>query len=177
MRIINLFLIAVFLLFGCAASSGIRKDKKLDEKPKIYKLDLDNDGTKEIIQVEDVIVTQGSTIVTIMTNTKDRKELDRINIKDFSEIEFIDLDRNGFKQIVIYTKDKENYYNLYIYSLKNKKLNEIFTISSPVGLDVNFKSCIPRIKAGIPKSEDGDNGPTYEVWVWSGYKFIKDHNE
>lgn len=176
MRIVYFLIFVVFLFNGCATTPSGKVDKKKTPKPIINKVDLDSDGIKELVQLEGKEIT-GSDETIIRILNKDKKELDRLTIQDYVRMEFIDLDNNGCKQIVVYIKDKDNYSKLYIYNLKDNRLNEIFSIGSPVGLDSNFKSCIPRIKSGIPIEKLTPNGPTYEVWVWSGYKFIKDHNE
>lgn len=175
MRIMISMIIGLFLLNGCATTGKDTPGKEAKKKPKIYKVDFENDGLKETVQLEDKAITGGDAIITILN--KKKEEIDKLSVEDFQDLELIDLDNNGHKQIVIYTKDDANYSNLTIYSLKNGRLNEIFSIGSPMGLDTNFKACIPRIKAGIPKHEGQAISLTYEVWVWSGYKFIKDHNE
>jgi hypothetical protein len=141
------------------------------------RLDLNNDGLKEIVKIEDKFDTDQEFIITVMKQNKD--EIDSFLIPGrFKKIEFIDLDGNGDKQIAIRYKDEIDYENLVIYKLKDESLFKIFSIGSAYGIDTEFNSTLPRIKVGrsrcTQKNCYAGDVPDWEVWVWGGEKFIKE---
>lgn len=170
-------MLGVSLFSGCVAPSV----KNVKSKPPEYKLDLDNNGIKEIISIEDKFDLEGNALITI---SKQKNKKVRETITSFSvpgrtpRIELIDLSEDGYKQIAVYYETKNNYANLVIYNLKNDKLTKIFNVSSSCGIDTDFTSVLAKIKAGKPKKGQSScfslSDSDWDVWVWGGEKFIKE---
>ncbi|MFC1703998.1 hypothetical protein ACFL1E_04345 [Candidatus Omnitrophota bacterium] len=118
------------------------------------KVDLDRDGTEEIIKIRGLEVEVFDT---------EKNRLGRFDISDYSEqLEFIDLSKNGKKQIVVRSGGKSSGFSetLVIYGLKNNKLVILFKLEAGGGIITNFSSFIPSIKSGS------------NVWVWNGSDFL-----
>lgn len=136
-------------------------DKAKAARPLSYRIDLDSDGERETIKVENRLLTDNDYLITI--SKKDKAKTKMISVPgQFREIEIIDLNEDGFNQIAIYYEDNNDYSNLVIYSLKNNKLIKVFAISNPSGIETDFKSVLARINTGN------------ESWVWGGNKFIRE---
>ncbi len=129
---------------------------KYQEKDRIkgYNVDLDKDGKNEIIRVNKLKVEVFS---------QDKEKLGDFELFDLSgRLEFIDLNKNGHKQIVVWGQGKEGFsQSLAIYALKNKHLYEIFKVEASGEIEVNFYALSPWIKSG------------WTTWVWDGQGFIQ----
>ncbi len=169
-------LIASFLFFGLvraeAKASPAAKKKAIQQT-----LDLDNDGSKEVVKVEDKFDSSQNFTVTILNNRKE--ELDSFSAMGrFKKIELVDLEGNNTKQVAVYYKDPNDFYSLIIYQLKDKSLYKIFGVSSIYGIDAELDTNLPRIKVGKAKYARGSGYssdiPEWEVWVWVQDRFVKE---
>jgi hypothetical protein len=78
------------------------------------------------------------------------------------KIQFVDLNNDGNKQIVLWTQGKEGYTtSLAIYGLRNNAIIEIFRVESNNRVEADFDSPWPEIKSG----------PT--TWIWNGRNFVE----
>jgi len=166
--------ITVFLLSGCATGPKFKED----EHTKIFRQDLDNNGAQEIIKVEDKFDKDSNSVITVMK--RDGTEIGHFIIPGrFVNVEFIDLYDNESNQMAIHYSSKDNSANLEIYSLKNNKLSKLFNFSSSCGIDTNWEGicrirvCKPGI-SGTGCSPENNNACDWDVWSWSGEKFIKE---
>jgi hypothetical protein len=96
----------------------------------------------------------------------------------FNKADFIDLNDNGEKQLVIYSDSNGNFANINIYKLKDDKLSKIFFASSNCDIETDFTSTIPRVKIGISNNQTKDCSAGFindwETWIWSGEKFVRE---
>ncbi|MFH0791020.1 MAG: hypothetical protein V2A64_05235 [Candidatus Omnitrophota bacterium] len=170
-------ILAVFLLNGCATQAKSKNEFSINKSPKIYKLDLDCDGKKEIIDIQDNSDKNGESILTIAK--PDRSKIDSISFAGrFIRLEFIDLNADDNKQIAVYSQRENNCTNLIIYRLNNSKLLTIFNTGSSYGIDTSFGSVLARIS--VAKLKYSEKNPSlsdtveWERWVWVGERFIKE---
>jgi len=154
------------------------KDKAaLEKRPKIYKIDLDGDSKIEIIRIDAASLADKETRVVV--KRKDSADMGSFAVPGiFNKLELIDLNEDGCKQIAVYCAGEANYTNLAIYSFKNNKLSRIFSAGSNCGMDTDFRSVLARIKIGrqrrIEKGNSYTDIPEWDVWVWSGERFIRE---
>lgn len=176
MRYAITLVLTVFLLAGCVTGRGSIKDSL------VYKLDMNNDGVKEITEVKHDPLDSAKT--TIVVNKLERAKLktlvDSFLVPGrFKKLEFVDLNEDGNKQIVVYYKNNDGYESLSIYKLKNDSLLKLFNIGSRCGLDTQFNSVLSRIKVCNSQYASGNNYfvdvASWESWVWSGEKFVKEN--
>lgn len=172
-------ILAVFLLNGCATQAKSKNESRsrVNKSSRIYKLDLDCDGKKEIISIQDNFDKNGESIITIAK--PDRSKIDSISFAGrFIRLEFIDLNVDGSKQIAVYSQKENNCTNLIIYRLNNNKLLTIFNTGSSYGIDTNFGSVLARISVAKPKYSEKNPSLSdtleWERWVWVGERFIKE---
>jgi hypothetical protein len=169
-----LFLLLAVLI----AQPAIAKDKAvLDKRPKTYKIDLDGDSKIEIIRIEDASAADKETKVIV--TRKDSADIGSFMVPGiFNKLELIDLSEDGCKQIAVYCAGKDNYTNLAIYSFKNNKFSRVFSAGSNCGMDTDFRSVLARVKIGrqrrIEKGNSYTDIPEWDVWVWSGERFIRE---
>lgn len=174
----TIIILALFLLNLAVIPAESKNSTAKNKSPKLYKLDLDKDGLKEIITVEDEFDAGQEFVITVMNQNK-KDEIDSFSIQGrFKKIEFIDLDGDGYKQIAIRYKDEIGYENLAIYQLKDENLFKIFSVGSIYGIDTDFGSTLARVKVGRSRCTgrncySGDV-PDWEIWVWGGEKFIRE---
>lgn len=144
-----------------------------------HKIDLGENGSKEIITSEDKFGKNSEIIGGLITVY----DLNRKRIGSFSiqgrlyKIEFISLNKDGIRQIAAWSQGAEHFTNLAIYGLKNNKLLKIFKKRSIYGIIASFRADPPEIKVGLVKpSKEGQpdmNGSNWQIWVWNGKKFNK----
>ncbi|MEI8349685.1 MAG: hypothetical protein WCI77_05985 [Candidatus Omnitrophota bacterium] len=178
MRLVVLVLLAVSFS-SCLTLNG--KKEKLPKGVEQFKVDLDNDMIAEVVEVTDRFDAQADALVTI---TKKDKEPSKNKVNTFTvpgrftKIQFIDLNNNDYKQIVVYYEAK-GMLALVIYDIKDNRLSRLFTAESSCGVDGDFDSGLSRVKIGKNKSGTADCSTeqldTWELWAWSGEKFIKEH--
>jgi len=142
-----------------------------------YKMDLDNDGIEEIITTEDRFNTYFEGVVTISGLNKNK--LGDFAMPDhLTNIEFISLNNDSYKQVVAWSQGGAHYTNLSIYGYKDKRIYKLFENGSACGIETDFKSESPTIKIG--KEQRDKEGwsyvdePDWEIWNWDGKEF---HNE
>lgn len=172
-----LIILIVLLLNGCATRRESKDGLRVHTAPKIYKFDLDCDGQKEIIKVEDNFDKNGESMITVIK--KDKSKIDSVSFPArFINMEFIDLNVDGNKQIAVYSQEKNKCNSLIIYKFNNNRLLKIFSAENNYGIDTSFGSFLSRIKVAKLKST-GDNSSSsnmleWESWVWSGERFIRE---
>jgi len=171
-----LLIFSLFLLSGCPTSdSSIKKDGKKKIPPKIYRLDLDADRVKEIVKIEDRFEEKQDFWVEFFLPLE-KKEISFVMPGRFTDLEFIELNENGPKQMAIYYEDKDRLSNLVIFELRNNRLVKIFAAIGCCGIETDFSSVLARIKVGKSPSGSKDcfwgDASHWEVWVWQGEKFI-----
>jgi hypothetical protein len=173
-----LILLCLILIFnGCASFSS---KKEANPNLKTYFSDLNGDGIKEIIEVENLYDTKGEVIIRVIAY--DKKKLDEITIPGrLIKIEFIQLNADNTMQLAVSYEDNKADTNLNIYQLKSEKLYKIFVIATKCGIESYFDSSLARIKVGRPKHGEKECSrdtvvSEWDVWVWTGEKFIKEIN-
>jgi len=166
--------LAVFFLAGCA---GTPKAKD-GAHTKIFRQDLDNNGTKETIKVEDKFDASSNTVITVIM--RDGTVAGSFTLPGrFRNMEFIDLYENEFKQMAIYCDRNDNSSDLELWGLKNNKLSKLSAFRSPCGIDADW-STIYRVRVCNPGSRgrncSSENSAAchWDVWSWSGERFIKE---
>ncbi len=177
--------IMIFIAVVCSAAffsgcitdgAGKNDDNRAHKKPEIYKLDLDNDGIKEITEIEKSIEPDKKSVITISSLRKER--IDSLSIGgQLNKVDFIDLNEDGFKQIAVFYRDSQEQYNLAIYKMKNNQLLKLFSIASNCGIDTDFSTVLSRIKVcknGCAGEYYANNITDWDVWIWSGERFIKE---
>lgn len=179
MRIVTFIAVVCLAAFfsGClTGGAGKNGDNRANKKPEIYKLDLDNDGIKELTKVEKNIDQDKKSVVTISSLRKER--IDSFSVTgQLNKVDFIDLNEDGFKQIAVFYRDPQEQYNLAIYKMKNNQLLKLFSIASSCGIDTDFSTVLSRIKVcknGCDGEYYANNTLNWDVWVWSGERFIRE---
>jgi len=147
----NIFVFIIIISFCLIFFSGCIKDTPEEQR---YTVDLDDDGRDEIIRVKRLKVE-------VLSSS--RRKLGDFEIFDYSDkLEFVDLNKDGNKQIVVWTQGKEGYgKTLMIYGLRNNRLYEILKIEVSGYIDTDFYSSSPTIKTG------------WTTWVWDGERFVQ----
>lgn len=174
-------IVAIVFSSGCLTADKTKnKEKKNIET---YRVDLDGDGTEELVEIEDRYIKSGDTFMRITKVQKNRnvvaKEYSLTIPGHFIRAEIIDLDTDNFKQMAIFYDTKDSRINIAIYKLKNNKLSKVFTTSSNCDIETDME-LVPRIKVAKSKTGGRDcsaslQGSDWETWAWSGEKFIKEH--
>jgi len=150
----------VFLILTAVAiagfgllSGGCKKFQKEDQLTG-YRVDLNHDGKNEIIRVNKLKVEVFS---------QDKIKLGDFELFDLSDkLEFIDLNKNGQKQIAVWSQGKEGFsQSLAIYGLKNKNLYEIFKVEASGRIETGFNALLPWIRSG------------WTTWIWNGEQFVQ----
>jgi hypothetical protein len=168
----------LFLLFSAViaprADAGDKSAK--DKRPKVYKSDLDADTKLEEIDVESAGELSKETKITLFK--KDRSVIGSFNVPGiFNRLEIVDLSEDGYKQVAVFCVGEGAYTNLAIYALKNGKLSKVFAAGSSCGIETTFRPALSRIKIGREtKTADSvsyTDIPEWDIWVWSGERFIK----
>jgi hypothetical protein len=171
-------ILAVFLSGGCASAPvKFREDAK--KNLKTYTADLNGDGNKEIVRVEDKFDTDSVSLITVEKQDKKKNAETIDSFSVFGKIrnfELIELNSDGQKQMAIYFDDRDKIPNLVIYQLLNNRLLKMFEVSSPYGIAANLGGGMPRIKIGrAPRNDNSPNRiPEWESWVWGGERFIRE---
>lgn len=168
----------LFTLSGCV--SLFQSKKKENPNLKTYIFDLDGNGIKEVVEIEDLYDTKSEVDIRVFDYTK--KKLDALVIPGrLIKIEFIQLNDNNAMQLAVYYEDQKADTNLDIYQLKNEKMYKIFKMATKCGIESYMDSSLARIKVGRPKPGEKDCSrdsvvTEWDVWVWTGEKFIKEIN-
>lgn len=171
------FLFLPILILLLPFSSAFAEDKS-------YKVDLDNDGREELIITEDRFATDLEGVITV--SALDKSQSSSFSMPDhFNRLEFISLNKDGFKQIVAWSSGGAHYTNIAIYGYKDGSLYEIFKNGSACGILTYFYASPSTIGIGSPNwgakvlTEEGEeinwsyaSEPLWKVYVWDGRKFI-----
>jgi len=171
MRFILMITLVASCLFFNLPQAEAKNRTVGNKKAAQQTLDIDNDGLKEIVKVDDKFDTEQK--FTIMVMSQKREEIDSFSAAGkFKKIELVDLSGDGSKQIAVQYKDLNDFYNLVIYKLKDSSLSKLFSVSSGYGVDTEFDSTLPRVKVGRAKylgaSSYSSEVPDWEIWVWIG---------
>lgn len=169
-----------FLLCGCATEQDVKSGAG-SNFPKMQRVDIDDNGVKEIIQVEDDTV-EGVPGFIVKITRPDKKKDYPISIEGiFIKIELVDLGLEGEKNkhiAVFYRNDLDESDNLVIYRLSNDRLIRIFATSSICGIDMDFSTVLARVKIDKPICVEDNchcaGQPNWENWVWTGKQFIRE---
>ncbi|MDD5431814.1 MAG: hypothetical protein PHO70_02375 [Candidatus Omnitrophica bacterium] len=178
MRVKFLYLFLALFLSGCLTSSGSVNNKTKDNKVFVVKkADLNGDMLIEIVTAEDQKDQVSKGRVAVMR--KDKGEIGSFSVPGhFSNLELIELDMDGCKQIAVRSKDDSNRTYFTIHKLKNMNLVKIFEISSDSGIETEFDSTIPRIRVARNITKVDGSCQIKEIkwatWVWTGDRFIKE---
>lgn len=173
-----LIVLITALVSGCITTHGKPKPQSANIRLlKVYNLDLDGDGIKEIVKVEDDSRKAGHEIIISIIN-KDRSARASFIVPGlFNRMEFVDLNGDSSQQIAVFYDDEQERINLSIYRLKGEQIYKVFTINSPCGIDTEFGVLLPRVKVGKPmygeKKCSRDDIFEWEAWVWAGDRFIR----
>ena len=165
-------LIIVFITMLLIFSVG----RGLFAQAKTYKVDLDKDGKPEIITSQDMYSAeeQGKVVIEDANNNivGSFYVLDRL-----TRLEFVDLNKDGNKEIVAWSSRGALYNRVAIYRYKDGKLYKIFEEGSTVGIEADFDTKPPVIRIGrIRLDKEGRSykrTPDWEIWVWDGKDFYK----
>ena len=95
----------------------------------------------------------------------------------FKDIEFISLNKDGRKQIIVWSSGQGGYTNIAIYKYKYAKLSELFKNGSIFPIKADFKADRPSIKIGRANlKQEGvsfrNAEPLWQVYVWNGRRFV-----
>ncbi len=167
------------MLTGCAPEHKIIRDKVDKTKTvETYRKDIDKEGRKEVIILEDKSASGGETVITISKDDKDKTRIDSLTVEGlFKRMKFVDLNGDGILALAIFSIAKDDSRRLVIYSLKEDGLSRIFSISSKCGIDADFNSALSRIKVVKPNRIQGietcDGNQELDTWIWAGERYIK----
>lgn len=160
---------------------------------KAYYEDLDNDGNLETVTVHQKYLTSDNMppfaeegIVTVYD--EDLGKADNFAMPDhMGDVEFANLNRDGFKQIIARSDGGAHYTNIAVYGYKDGVLYKIFENGSACEVKTDFKANKPTIKVGRAnwgakeKTEDGEeidwsyaSEPLWQVYRWDGKQFAYD---
>lgn len=164
---------------GIAEKPLYPSPKRVSADIKSYKVDLDNDGKKEIITTEGKIEKDINFMIeSIITVTSaDKKHKDSFSMPErLEKIEFISLNRDGRKQIIAQSHSGMHYSNLAIYGYRDGALYKIFGNGSACGIETDFKADRPLIKIGVPNFEKEGwsyaDEPLWEIYAWNRKTFV-----
>lgn len=168
-----LLLVLLALLFAGSATAG--KPKANNANIRRYLVDLDGNGSKRVVEVEDKTATDSISVVSVK-NKKKGETIDSFSIPaKIRKIEFKPLNFDRQERIVVYFDGKDDLSNIVIYQLKNEKLSKIFFASSAYGIEADF-DLVARVRIGKTSGQNKSPNliPDWEVWIWAGDKFIKE---
>lgn len=143
---------------------------------KTYKVDLDGDGKKEVITVEDIFDPKIGIVVesVITVSSSDKIKLGNFSMPErFDKIDFISFNKDNSRQIAAWSNSGMHYTNLAIYGFRNGKLYSIFKNGSACLIEADFKAAKPLVKVGRANWEQkgwsyGTGEPLWEVYQWDG---------
>ena len=141
-----------------------------------YSADLNGDGSKQIIEVENKTADEPLWLVTVKQKKNSKEPIDSITIiGKMAKIEFKDFNFDRQQRIIVYFDGKDNISNIVIYQLKNNRLAKIFSAASTYGIEGNFNS-FARVRIGkaVQRDKTPNLAPDWDTWVWAEDKFIKE---
>jgi len=168
-----------YTLSGCAPEHKIVRDK-IDKTKTVetYRKDINKDGIREVISLEDNNGSGENVVITICKEDKAKTKIDSLAVEGiFKRIKFVDLNGDGILAIAVSSINPQGAYRLVIYNLKEDGSLRIFSISSKCGIDTDFSSPLSRIKIVKPNRIGGidscDGSPEMETWIWSGERYLR----
>ena len=181
----KLIIAAVAVLAAAVAAENSYDLTGLDiEQPQlVIKKDLDGDGKAETITCTQEFLVEddwnakvgGRVAISDDPNTGWFEISDRLE-----SIEFIDLNNDGTRQIVVRMTGGMHYFALYIYGCKQGWLYKIFEDGSACGVITEFSSWRPAIWVGEVNYDDPNwcyaDEPLWYIWYWDGSKFRLSEN-
>ena len=174
MKIKNIVpLVLLILLFAGSAVAG--RPKANNQNLRRYSVDLNGDGSRKLIEMEDKTAADSITLVSVKDNKKS-EAIDSFSVPGkIRKIEFRELSSGQQQRIVIYFDGKNNASNIAIYQLNNNKFSKIFFASSAYGIEANF-DLVARIKIGRASGHNNSPNliPEWDTWIWASDKFIKE---
>ncbi len=171
LKIALTFISAIFLLLGCRTWQQ-KESKETKDNISKYTLDLNEDGIKEVIEVEDKFELDSESVICVYITGKEKqtKKINAFSVPGkVTDISFIDLDGNGVKEICVFYSGKDAAFNIAIYSFEGSGFRNIFSAQSQYGIETDFDASVPRIRLSKGPSAD------YEVWVWARTKFVREY--
>ncbi len=174
-----ILLFIVYCLIGCAPEHKIVRDK-IDKSKTVetYRKDINKDGIREVISMEERDNSGENVVITICKEDKAKTKLDSIAVEGiFKRIRFVDLNGDQVLALAIFSLTPEGAYRLIIYKLSDDGLKRVFSITSKCGIDADFSSPLSRIKVVKPNriagEETCDGNQELDTWIWSGERYIK----
>jgi len=170
LKLMFVFSAVFFLLTGC---ESVPKPKPGEENfTEIFMFNLDSAGKKEIIEVKKLPHES-----LVMVRSMDNKPIGEFRAPGvFKKIEFVEMNMDGNKQIVLYYKTGD-LNNLVIYKIKNNDLEKMFLVEGACTIDVDFDTYLSRIKFTKRSSDEVDclHAGARESWIWDGERFLKEY--
>ncbi|MFH1772414.1 MAG: hypothetical protein ABH872_06320 [Candidatus Omnitrophota bacterium] len=167
--------------------AGRGRDKlKAEISVKKHKVDLDNDGIFEQVTYEqrfdepvDMLPIPIEAEVAVFDSSGDK--IGSFFMPDHvGEVEFVSLNKDGFKQIAARSYGGAHYTNIAVYGYENGNLYEIFANGSACGVETNFDKEIPEIRVGRANWEEEGwsyaDEPLWQVYTWTGHEFVVDES-
>ncbi len=147
-----------------------------------FEADLNSDGKNELIwsfQAEPEKEMDGFprafTLIYEMQNGKEKLVKTIMGNMRPEDTRIVDLNKNGFKQLVIFTTGGNHYTNIAIYQYKNGNYEPIFEEGSASGITFDDKANPPIVKIGRGnwKKEGWSYAtePLWEIYQWNGRQF------
>lgn len=165
----KLIVSSILVVFGLVPTLALSGTKD-------YRVDLDDDGSREIITVKDKSGDEVYSEVSVFSS--DKKYLDGFLVPgSITDIQFASLNKNGGKHLSILSIDGAHFDNIVVYEYKNAGLREIFADGSGCGIRTDFKTKSPTIAIGRPDlGEDWTyaDEPLWANYVWDGKWFVFD---
>jgi hypothetical protein len=142
-----------------------------------YKADLDRDGRAESISVADNQKSSFKEMI-VKIETPGKNEVVTFSVGEYlDKIEFVDLNKDGFKQVVVWSLSGAHYTNFVVYGFKAGKLYKIFENGSPCSVVADFNTEKPTIKVCRENFDQKDwshatGGSVWQIYVWNGKEFV-----
>jgi hypothetical protein len=169
-KILLLIVLAAFLSAGCASAPSKKEGAK--KKVETYTGDLNGDGLKETVEVEDKLDSCGEYEVSIyrQQKRKEKETIDKFSIPGkLRKFELVELNADGQTQISVTFDGKDDNSSIVVYQLLSGKLSKMFEASSPYGILTDYTFGFARIKIGKPPrggEESPNRMPDWESWIW-----------
>jgi len=154
-------------------------DRGFKEFESFVKEDIDGDGKKEtIISFQARERGEGIDIPVAFVFIFDEENVIKIPLGDYpGKIESYDLDKDGDKELILYSHGGMHYTNIDVYDYRNHKPILIFENGSACPVEFLVKDNIPMIKVGRAKWKEknwsyASGDYLWQVYVWNGKEFV-----
>ncbi len=148
------------------------------ENNSIEEQDIDGDGKKETISgfqglsnddvripVAFLVISKDETVQTISGNSY------------FTKFELIDIDNDGYSEIVFWSAGGAHYTQVDIYKYSKGQIKSIFSRGSACGIDLKKDDGVYMIRVGQPIWDDPEwnysKEPLWETWKWTEDRFSR----